>query len=30
MFEFDSGLALIHLADAQVLYRMGENVSGVR
>jgi lipoprotein-releasing system permease protein len=30
MFEFDSGLALIHLADAQVLYRLGENVSGVR
>ena len=30
MQEFDAGLALIHLADAQVLYRMGENVSGVR
>ena len=30
MFEFDSGLALIHIADAQVLYRMGDNVSGVR
>ena len=30
MFEFDSGLALIHLADAQALYRMGDNVSGVR
>ena len=30
MFEFDAGLALIHLRDAQVLYRMGENVSGVR
>ena len=24
MFEFDSGLALIHLADAQKLYRMGD------
>ena len=28
--EYDSGLALIHLADAQKLYRMGEAVSGVR
>jgi lipoprotein-releasing system permease protein len=30
MFEFDSGLALIHLADAQKLYRMDDRVSGVR
>jgi len=30
MFEFDSGLALIHIADAQRLYRMGDAVSGVR
>ena len=30
MFEFDSGLALIHMSDAQALYRMGEDVSGVR
>jgi lipoprotein-releasing system permease protein len=30
MFEFDSGLALIHMADAQKLYRMDERVSGVR
>ncbi|MBX3680234.1 lipoprotein-releasing ABC transporter permease subunit [Cognatazoarcus halotolerans] len=30
MFEFDSGLALIHMHDAQVLYRMGDRVSGVR
>jgi len=30
MFEFDSGLALIHLADAQALYRMGDHVTGVR
>ncbi|MGG7056402.1 lipoprotein-releasing ABC transporter permease subunit [Nitrosomonas sp. ANs5] len=30
-FEYDSGLALIHLADAQKLYRMAPNqVSGVR
>lgn len=29
MFEFDSGLALIHLEDAQRLYRV-EGVSGVR
>src|SRR5271166_213532 len=30
MFEFDSGLALIDLSDAQKLYRLGETVSGVR
>jgi lipoprotein-releasing system permease protein len=30
MFEFDAGLALIHMADAQRLYRMDERVSGVR
>ena len=30
MFEYDSGLALIHVQDAQKLYGMGENVSGVR
>lgn len=30
MYEYDSGLALIHLADAQTLYRMGEAVTGVR
>ncbi|MBK9392766.1 MAG: lipoprotein-releasing ABC transporter permease subunit [Uliginosibacterium sp.] len=30
MFEFDSGLALIHLKDAQTLYQMGDSVSGVR
>src|SRR5208282_2567051 len=30
MFEFDSGLALINLSDAQKLYRLGETVSGVR
>ncbi|WP_334158820.1 lipoprotein-releasing ABC transporter permease subunit [Oryzomicrobium sp.] len=30
MFEYDSGLALINLQDAQTLYRMGDNVSGIR
>jgi lipoprotein-releasing system permease protein len=30
MFEFDSGLALIHVADAQRLYQLGDRVSGVR
>jgi lipoprotein-releasing system permease protein len=30
MFEFDSGLALIHMADAQKLYRMEGRVTGVR
>jgi len=30
MYEYDSGLALMHLADAQALYRMGDGVSGVR
>lgn len=30
-FEYDSGLVLIHMTDAQKLYRMGEDrVSGVR
>jgi lipoprotein-releasing system permease protein len=30
MFEYDSGLALIDLEDAQKLYRMDDRVSGVR
>jgi lipoprotein-releasing system permease protein len=30
MFEYDSGLALIQLEDAQKLYRMADKVSGVR
>ncbi len=30
MYEYDSGLALVHIADAQVLYRLGDAVSGVR
>ena len=29
-YEYDSGLALIDLEDAQKLYRMGEKISGVR
>ena len=30
MYEYDSGLALLHMADAQKLYQMGESVTGVR
>ena len=30
MYEFDRGLVLIHMADAQALYRMGTDVTGVR
>ena len=30
MFEYDSGLALIHLQDAQKLLRLNEDVTGVR
>ena len=30
MFEYDASLALVHLADAQKLYRMDDRVSGVR
>ena len=30
MFEYDSGLALVHIEDAQRLYQMGARVSGVR
>jgi len=30
MYEYDNGLALIHMEDAQKLYRMGDRVSGVR
>ena len=29
-YEYDSTLVLIHMKDAQVLFRLGENVSGVR
>ena len=28
--EFDSSLALVHMQDAQTLYRMGDAVSGIR
>ena len=30
MYEFDRGLALVHLADARRLFRMGEGVTGLR
>ncbi len=30
MYEYDSGMALIHLSDAQKLYRMEDRVSGLR
>lgn len=30
MYEYDSGLALIHMSDAQALYRLDDRVSGVR
>jgi lipoprotein-releasing system permease protein len=30
MYEYDAGLALIHLEDAQRLYRLGDQVSGLR
>jgi lipoprotein-releasing system permease protein len=30
MYEYDSGLALIHLQDAQKLYQMDDRVTGVR
>lgn len=30
MYEYDAGLALIHIDDAAKLYRMGQSVSGVR
>ncbi len=30
MFEYDSSLALVHLQDAQRLYQLGDDVSGVR
>lgn len=30
MFEYDSGMALVNLQDAQALYRMGDAVTGVR
>lgn len=30
MYEYDAGLALIHMSDAAKLYRMGDKVSGLR
>jgi lipoprotein-releasing system permease protein len=30
MYEFDRGLALVHIADAARLYRLGDRVSGIR
>jgi lipoprotein-releasing system permease protein len=30
MFEFDNTLALIHMSDAARLYRMGDDVTGIR
>jgi lipoprotein-releasing system permease protein len=30
MYEFDRGLVLVHLTDAQALLRMGDTVTGVR
>jgi len=30
MYEYDRGTAMIHLADAQALFRSGDSVSGVR
>jgi len=30
MFEFDSGLALVHMADAARLYKLGDRATGIR
>jgi lipoprotein-releasing system permease protein len=30
MYEFDNGLALVHMQDAAKLYRLGESVTGIR
>ena len=30
MYEFDRGLALTHMADAAMLYRLGDSVTGLR
>jgi lipoprotein-releasing system permease protein len=30
MYEYDRGLAIIHMTDAQKLYRLGESVTGLR
>ena len=30
MYEFDSGLALVHMADAAKLFRLGDKATGMR
>ena len=30
MYEFDRGLAIVHMADAALLYKMGDSVTGIR
>lgn len=30
MYEYDSGLVLIHMDDAKILYRLGDQVTGLR
>ena len=30
MYEFDRGLALLHMSDAALLYKMGDSVTGLR
>lgn len=30
MYEFDRGLALVHMTDAALLYRLGDRVTGIR
>ncbi len=30
MYEFDRGLALVHMSDAAHLYRLGDQVTGMR
>lgn len=30
MYEYDSGLVLIHMDDARILYRLGDQVTGLR
>ena len=30
MYEYDRGLALMHMSDAARLYRLGDNVTGLR
>jgi lipoprotein-releasing system permease protein len=30
MYEFDNGLALVHMSDAAKLFRLGDRVSGIR